>query len=176
MALKQLPFLAHLQDRDTIFYEIIYSLDTRKIQSGTVLMNQGNPITEIYIVEHGIVEVIGNISGREIVLERLFRGSVINYKNVFMSTSSNPTLSQVTLRFASESVIKTLSLASLNEIRGRDKDLNKAVQRFNLKVAKLPVAPLDYILVLPKKVYSRLLEKTREKMLFGKQDQLMESL
>jgi len=83
MALKQLPFLAHLQDRDTIFYEIIYSLDTRKIQSGTVLMNQGNPISDIYIVEHGIVEVIGQISGREIVLERLFRGSVINYKNVF---------------------------------------------------------------------------------------------
>ena len=28
MALKQLPFLSYLQDRDTIFYSIIYSLNT----------------------------------------------------------------------------------------------------------------------------------------------------
>ncbi len=84
MALKQLPFLAHLQDRDTIFYEIIYSLDTRKLNAGQTLMHKDNPIAEIYIIEQGIVEVVINISGREIVIERLFRGSVINYKNVFM--------------------------------------------------------------------------------------------
>jgi hypothetical protein len=80
------------------------------------------------------------------------------------------------LRFAAESVIKILSLARLTEIRNRDQELKNAVQKFQLKVAKLPVAPLDYILVLPKKVYTQLIEKTREKMLFGKQDQLMESL
>ena len=125
MALKQLPFLAHLQDRDTIFYEIIYSLDTRKLNAGQVLMHKDNPISDIYIIEQGIVEVVINISGREIVIERLFRGSVINYKNVFMQTSS-----KVVLRFAAESVIKLLSLAKMTEIRNRNKDLNKAVQKF----------------------------------------------
>ena len=88
MALKQLPFLAHLNDRDTIFYEIIYSLDTRKLNSGQVLMHKGDHIEDIYIVEQGIVEIVTNLCGREIVIERLFRGSVINYKNVFMQTTS----------------------------------------------------------------------------------------
>ncbi len=88
-------------------------------------MHKDNPIAEIYIIEQGIVEVVINISGREIVIERLFRGSVINYKNVFMQTSS-----KVVLRFAAESVIKTLSLASLTEIRNRNRDLNKAIQKF----------------------------------------------
>jgi len=45
-----------------------------------------------------------------------------------------------------------------------------------MKIARLPVAPLDYILALPKKVYSMLIDRTREKMLFGKQDDLMKAL
>ena len=39
MALKQLPFFQHLQDTDTIFYEIIYSLTTQKKNQGIMLMN-----------------------------------------------------------------------------------------------------------------------------------------
>ena len=45
-----------------------------------------------------------------------------------------------------------------------------------MKTARIPIAPLDYILVLPKKVYSILIDRTREKMLFSKQDILMEKL
>ena len=41
------------------------------------------PIDSIYIVEQGIVEVVVTIGGKETVIERLFRGSVINYKNAF---------------------------------------------------------------------------------------------
>jgi len=105
MTLKQLPFLAHLQDRDTVFYSIIYSLDTQKLNQGSILMHFGDNVEEIYIIEQGIVEVVTQIGGKEIVVERLFRGSVINYKNLFLQTKS-----QVMLRFASESVVKTLSL------------------------------------------------------------------
>ena len=36
--------------------------------------------------------------------------------------------------------------------------------------------PLDYILFLPKKVYRMLIKCTREKLLFDKQDALMEKL
>ena len=36
--------------------------------------------------------------------------------------------------------------------------------------------PLDYILALPKKVYRELIKRTREKLLFDKQDMLMEKL
>ena len=43
-------------------------------------------------------------------------------------------------------------------------------------MARIPIAPLDYILVLPKKVYTMLIERTREKMLFSKQESLMHEL
>ena len=133
------------------------------MNQGAMLMNVGDSIKEIYIVEQGIVEVVGHIAGQEIVLERLFRGSVINYKNVFLNTHA-----MLGYRFASESVIKSLSLETLHGIGAREKTLQKAVQKFQLKVSQIPAVPLDYILVLPDKVYKILIERTREKMLFGK--------
>lgn len=42
-----------------------------------------DPIKEICIIEHGIAEVYLNINGRDMLFERLFRGSVINYKSLF---------------------------------------------------------------------------------------------
>ena len=46
-------------------------------------MNVGDDLSDIYILEQGIVEVFLTVNGKDIVLERLFRGSVINYKNIF---------------------------------------------------------------------------------------------
>ena len=51
MALKQLPYFQHLQDTDTIFYSIIYSLDTVKKNQGDILIKEGDEINQIFIVE-----------------------------------------------------------------------------------------------------------------------------
>ena len=45
-------------------------------------MTQGEELHEIFIVEEGVIEVYLEIGGQDVVLERLFRGSVINYKNI----------------------------------------------------------------------------------------------
>ena len=82
-ALKQLPFFQHLKDTDTIFYEVIFKCVTFKRNQGDTLIKKGDDINNIYIVEQGIVEVSIMISGKPIVLERLFRGSVINFKTIF---------------------------------------------------------------------------------------------
>ena len=122
-------------------------------------------------MEHGIVEIYINMNGQEVVLERLFRGSVINYKNIFSKSTA-----KMNLRFAAESVVKSLSLSNIKKIRKHDNQIHKAIQKYVLKVSRIPAAPLDYILVLPKKVNAQLIDRTRERMLFDKQDELMESL
>ena len=94
-ALKQLPFFQHLKDTDTIFYEIIFSCVTFKGNKNDTLIKKGEKIDNIYIVEQGIVEVSILISGKQVVLERLFRGSVINFKTIFSDYKS-----QVTMTFA----------------------------------------------------------------------------
>lgn len=94
-ALKQLPFFKHLKDTDTIFYDIIFSCVTFKGNKNDTLIKKGEKIDNIYIVEQGIVEVSILISGKQVVLERLFRGSVINFKTIFSNYKS-----QVTMTFA----------------------------------------------------------------------------
>jgi CRP-like cAMP-binding protein len=42
-----------------------------------------DPIEDICIIEHGIAEVYLHVNGRDMLFERLFRGSVINYKSIF---------------------------------------------------------------------------------------------
>lgn len=46
-------------------------------------MKEGDKITDIQIIETGIVEIFIKIGDKDVVIERLFKGSVINYKNVF---------------------------------------------------------------------------------------------
>ena len=82
----------------------------------------------------------------------------------------------MTLRFAAESVIKTLSFDKLDKIQKGDRELKRSIHKFKLKMAHIPDSPLDYILSLPKKVYTTLLERTREKMLYENQDDLMAAL
>ena len=103
MALRQLPFFAHLQDTDTVFYDVIYKMKTVEPAKGPY-KEIGDLINQIYILEHGIAEIYLNINGKDVVLERLFRGSVINYKSIFRRTERF----QVNLRFVSEAVVKIL--------------------------------------------------------------------
>ena len=106
------------------------------------------------------------------MLERLFRGSVINYKSIFRRVEKF----QVNLRFVSEAVVKILDWNDIVDLCLKP-SLKKAIDKFEIKVNRIDSpCPLDYMLFLPKKVYRELIKRTREKLLFDKQDVLMEKL
>ena len=79
------------------------------------------------------------------------------------------------LRFVSDAVIKILDFDDIEELRKKAL-LEKPIKKFEIKMSRIKPGPLDYILALPKKVYNELLKRTREKLLFDKQDVLMEKL
>ena len=60
---------------------------------------------ELYFLESGIIEVYTVFEEREFVIERLFKGSIINYRAFFMEEKG-----AVNLRFGVASVLKALSL------------------------------------------------------------------
>ena len=80
------------------------------------------------------------------------------------------------MRFSGEGIVRSLSLEALHDIRHKNSALNKKLSKYELKMTRSPPSPLDYILVLPKKVYAKIIDRTREKMLFGKQEELMTEL
>lgn len=134
-------------------------------------MTIGDEIHELIIVERGIIEVFTSIDGNEFVYERLFKGSIINYKSIFTKGTA-----MVNVRFVTEGIVKVISMDTISQLRRKNKRFDRDVSKFELKVARLTTAPLDYILSLPKQVYEKMLKRQKERLIFKKQEYLMAQL
>ena len=87
-------------------------------------------------------------------MERLFRGSVINYRTFFMEEHG-----LVYLRFSVTSVLQELPYSEMEKMLEKYEDLNKVFQQYKLQIIRdgKPI-PLDYIMVLPKLVNKKIEE------------------
>jgi signal-transduction protein with cAMP-binding, CBS, and nucleotidyltransferase domain len=65
--------------------------------------------------------------GQEFVLERLFRGSILNYRTFFMEEGA-----AVQLKFSKASVMQELPYSMMQEISDRFPELNKEFQKYRL--------------------------------------------
>jgi len=62
--------------------------------------------------------VYTEFEGKEFVIERLFRGSIINYRTFFMEEHG-----QVYLRFSTQSIMKELSYEKMEQVCANHQDL-----------------------------------------------------
>ena len=91
------------------------------------------------------------------MIERLYRGSVINYHTFFQKDYNG----EVYLRFSQKSILKILTLEKMKSICNQFPTLKKTFENFQLLTARLDkTLPLDYIMALPNKVKTKLYEKT----------------
>ena len=67
-----------------ILNELIYTAPCKQYDSGQLIFNPGDPMTTIQMLEEGVVEIFIYFEGSKIVLDRLFSGSIINYRNLFL--------------------------------------------------------------------------------------------
>ena len=75
------------------------------------MQKAGADADELYFLESGIIEVYTVFEEREFVIERLFKGSIINYRTFFMEEKG-----AVNLRFGVASVLKALSKEKMDAI------------------------------------------------------------
>ena len=119
-------------------------------------------------MQSGMIEVYTEFEKKEFVIERLFKGSIVNYRTFFMEERGS-----VNLRFAAPSVLKVLSKEKMNVITERHPHLGTVFNKYKLKIVKDSKAiPLDYVMALPKKITDQLIKDTRKKLLSGRQDEL----
>ena len=69
----------------------------------------GADADELYFLQSGMIEVYTEFEKKEFVIERLFKGSIVNYRTFFMEERGT-----VSLRFAAPSVLKVLSKEKMN--------------------------------------------------------------
>jgi hypothetical protein len=85
------------------------------------------------------------------VLEKLFRGSIINYRTFFMEDDG-----KVYYRFGKNSICFVLSIDTLNEILPRHQALEKKFRQYKIKtISEIKPFPLDYIMNLPKHLINK---------------------
>lgn len=86
------------------------------------------------------------------MLERLFRGSVINYRTFFMEEHG-----KVYIRFSTQSVMQELTYETMEKIALKFPAVSSVFNRYKLEIVKKGDAiPLDYIMHLPKRVNRKL--------------------
>lgn len=157
--IQSVPFFSNLSEEE--LYHIIFSLKTKAYLKHTVFQQPGDAANVLYFLQKGCIEVFTFSEGREFVLERLYRGSVINYHTFFQEDYAG----EVFLRFSTSSVLKELSLTSMNELCGMFPKLKKAFESFKLSTFKAgKQLPLDYIMVLPQLVMANLYNKTTQQL------------
>mmetsp|Transcript_19123 Transcript_19123/g.13717 ORF Transcript_19123/g.13717 Transcript_19123/m.13717 type:complete len:83 (+) Transcript_19123:2169-2417(+) len=62
----------------------MFSLVPVNYESGTVVLEQDSNADSLIFIEDGILEVYITLEGHEFILEKLHRGSVINFRAFFM--------------------------------------------------------------------------------------------
>lgn len=84
--------------------------------------------------------------GHEFVLEKLFRGSIINYRTFFMEDDG-----KVFYRFGRNTICSQIDFKTMINVMSRHKELLKVFKKFRYKTTSLNKPfPLDYIMTIPK--------------------------
>lgn len=104
----------------------MYNLEVKKFIGGYIFQKPGDDATEMYFLTDGVIEIYTeNDEGHEIILEKLFRGSIINYRTFFLKYDG-----KVFYRFGRDSICSLLSYDKLLQVMPRHKDLLKVFTKF----------------------------------------------
>ena len=100
---------------DDALHEIIYNLDTQKFSKHDILQKPGDNAEKLFFLLDGVIEIYTMLenddNGQEFVLEKLFRGSIINYRTFFMEDDG-----KVYYRFGRNSICAVLDYDKMQEI------------------------------------------------------------
>ena len=128
-------------------HDIIYNLKGEKFKQGDILLSPGDIITRLYLLQDGVIEVYIQGENHEFVLEKLFRGSIINHRTFFTENSTD-----VNYRFARSSICFAITHEKLMEILQRHKELEKSFKLYKQKmIVQNKHFPIDVIVSVPKK-------------------------
>ena len=101
----------------------------------------------LFFLQDGVIEIYTKTDeGHDFVLEKLFRGSIINYRVFFLKEES-----KVYYKFGRNSIVSILPIDIMNDIYPRHPILKKQFLNFQKStIAQEKTFILDYIMNLPK--------------------------
>lgn len=143
--MRQIEYFNQISDDAS--HEVMYSFIGGNYPKDTYLQCPGDNATSLYFLQEGVIEIETKCDNEvEFTLEKLFRGSVINYRTFFMEEDG-----MVYYKFGKDSILFELTFEKMDELCKKHPDLNKRFQKFKQQtILKEKPFPLDYIMELPK--------------------------
>jgi CRP-like cAMP-binding protein len=161
-SMRKVEFFNGIGDNAT--HDIMYSFIGENFSKDDYLQEPGDNATNLYFLQEGVIEIETKCDDIDFTLEKLFRGSVINYRTFFMEEDG-----QVYYKFGKNSILFTLAYEKMEELCKKHEDLNKKFQKFKQQtIMREKPFPLDYIMELPK----HLKDKTKHMTDFSKRLEL----
>ena len=128
-------------------HDILYNLQAKKFQRNEILQEPGDNATSLFFLQDGVIEIFTKTENNHVfMLEKLFRGSIINHRTFFMEEGG-----QVYYRFGKASICSILTYETMEEVAGRHAVLRKKFNEYrkNTIMQDKPY-PLDYIMNMPR--------------------------
>lgn len=123
--------------------EVIFSLLPQYQEKNSFLFKENEIATKMYVIQNGMVEIyITMDNGVDLVIERLYRGSVINHKSFLVEDCIN-----INARCATPVSVYYITLSKINEIRRKDELLDSCILAIEEElIHKDNAIGLDYII------------------------------
>mmetsp|Transcript_10822 Transcript_10822/g.16445 ORF Transcript_10822/g.16445 Transcript_10822/m.16445 type:complete len:101 (+) Transcript_10822:1045-1347(+) len=87
----------------------MFSLEHNYYDANDIIARVGDPITKFIIIEYGCLEITSEFDGVTFVLERLYQGSVLNHRIIFMEDVMHVQVRASEFTYTSEASIETFS-------------------------------------------------------------------
>ncbi|CAI2377400.1 unnamed protein product [Moneuplotes crassus] len=158
--LERIPYFQGVGNE--AIYDAIYTLTKRFCKKGEIIQKVDEEATTMYILINGIVEIYTQFEGNNFVLERLWKGSVINYRtfwvknDIFLTpmsqrkTSAQEYKSQVSIRCMTKSILLELKYNEMMTLVKSNEELEKKFLKFQKQFfLEKKSYPLDYVMNLP---------------------------
>lgn len=135
--------------------EIMYSFRKSTYKASHVLFKQDQNADCLSIVYEGVVEFYTYFEDFEFVIERLYPGSIYNFRTFFMED-----LMYVNARCEGNVTLLEISKSALEEIMEKHDDFKRKMLSYQNQILKFDITyPLDYLVNVPKefqgeKIYS----------------------
>jgi CRP-like cAMP-binding protein len=141
-----------------ILNQLVYTTPCRQYDAGQLIFKPGDPMNTIQLIEDGMVETFIYFEGSKFVLDRLYSGSVLNYRNLFLDDEPTQVYAQcMRSSYIIEleeghlsSVIESYVENMKNNNISMTDDPRKRLQKYQINVMKENRGyPLDYIVNIP---------------------------
>ena len=98
----------------------MHKMIQKKFEAGHVVVKEGTVASSMFFIVSGVVETYTTMEGNEFVLDRLYSGSVINYRSFFLED-----INCITYRARENCQLLELSLQTIYKIMEEDDKFKK---------------------------------------------------